>query len=131
VACKQHVSAGNICFQCTDIHQMGIYFTWLYTKLRQKTSAYITTVNYNRQFKKKKKLCPLFSSTKQNPPPISQTLFMILNNSVLLDKLTATQSRTSSLFIEPQGSLPWSQDPAYGLYPEPNESRPQLSNIFL
>jgi len=32
--------------------------------------------------------------------------------------------------MEPEGSLPSSQKPVIGPYPEPDESSPQLSNLF-
>jgi hypothetical protein len=32
--------------------------------------------------------------------------------------------------MEPEGSLPCSQKPATGLYPEPDESSPQLPTLF-
>jgi hypothetical protein len=33
--------------------------------------------------------------------------------------------------MKPQGSLPYSQEPAYGSYPEPDSSSPQLLTLFL
>jgi hypothetical protein len=33
-------------------------------------------------------------------------------------------SRTSEPFMEPEGSLPRSQEPSTGLYPEPDQSNP-------
>jgi len=35
------------------------------------------------------------------------------------------------LFMEPEGSLPCSQDPATGTYPDPNSSSPHLPTVFL
>jgi hypothetical protein len=32
--------------------------------------------------------------------------------------------------MEPEGSLPYSQDPATGRYPEPDESSPHLPTLF-
>jgi hypothetical protein len=32
--------------------------------------------------------------------------------------------------MEPEGSLPWSQEPATGPYTEPDESIPHLPTIF-
>jgi len=33
--------------------------------------------------------------------------------------------------MEPEASLPCSQEPAYGPFPEPDESSPQLPTLFL
>jgi len=33
--------------------------------------------------------------------------------------------------MEPEGSLPCSQGPTTGSYPEPNESNPHLPKLFL
>jgi hypothetical protein len=41
------------------------------------------------------------------------------------------QSRNSPLFIGPEGSLPCSEEPTTGPYPEPEESNPQLLTLFL
>jgi len=40
------------------------------------------------------------------------------------------QSRNSLAFMEPGGSLPYSQDPATGPFPEPDESSPHISTLF-
>jgi hypothetical protein len=42
---------------------------------------------------------------------------------------TLSQSN-SSPFVEPNGSLPWSQETATGPYPKPEESNPQPSRLF-
>jgi hypothetical protein len=41
-----------------------------------------------------------------------------------------TQPGNSQLFMEPKDSLPYSQRPIAGLYPEPDESIPHLSTLF-
>jgi len=33
--------------------------------------------------------------------------------------------------VETEGSLPFSQEPSIGFYPEPEESNSQLANLFL
>jgi len=39
--------------------------------------------------------------------------------------------KKSPPFMEPERSLPYSQEPAIGPYPEPDASSPQLSAFFL
>jgi len=41
-----------------------------------------------------------------------------------------SQSRNSSPFMEPEGSLPCPQQPATGLYSGPDESSPHLPTLF-
>jgi len=49
-------------------------------------------------------------------------------NIILLEQLTVTQLfRDSPLFMESEGSLQCSQEPATGLYPQPNASGPHIS----
>jgi hypothetical protein len=60
----------------------------------------------------------------------------ILNNSVkqriILEKITvAYLVKKFPLFVEYVGSLPCSQEPATGPYPEPDESSPHLHALFL
>jgi hypothetical protein len=42
-----------------------------------------------------------------------------------------SHSRTSQHFIEPGGSLPCSQEPSTGPYPEPDQSNPYHSILSL
>jgi len=58
--------------------------------------------------------------------PFSNTLTYLLTpwSTVLLEKLTGSQSRNSSHFMQPEGSLPHSQVPATCPYPEPDLSSP-------
>jgi hypothetical protein len=49
---------------------------------------------------------------------------------VLLEKLIFTQSTYIEPFMEPKYLLPCSQEPATCLYPEADESSPQLPTIF-
>jgi hypothetical protein len=39
--------------------------------------------------------------------------------------------RTSQDFMEPEGSLPYSQEPSTGPYPEPDQSNPYHPILFL
>jgi len=59
-----------------------------------------------------------------------ETLTNLTPWSRVLQKLTVTQSRSSPPSMEPQVSLPCSQQPASGTYPEPHKSNPQLSTLF-
>jgi len=49
---------------------------------------------------------------------------------VLLEKLVVTQSRNSSPFMKPEGSLLCSQEPATNPYPEPDESSPEPPSLL-
>jgi len=44
--------------------------------------------------------------------------------------LKFTQTRNPPPFIEPEDSLPFSQNPTTGSYPEPDESSPQFLHYF-
>jgi hypothetical protein len=51
---------------------------------------------------------------------------------ILLQKLTVAQLvEKFPAFMEPESSLPCSQQPATDPYPEPDESSPQFSTLFL
>jgi hypothetical protein len=53
-------------------------------------------------------------------------------STVLLEKLTVSQLvKKFPTFMEHESSLPYSQEPATGPYPEPDESNPYLTTIFL
>jgi hypothetical protein len=49
---------------------------------------------------------------------------------VLLQKLIVTQSRNFPPFMEPEVSLPYSQESVTGPYPEPDASNPHLATLF-
>jgi len=50
---------------------------------------------------------------------------------VLLEKLIVTQSKNSLPFMQHEGSLPCSQEPATGPYPEPDEFSPYHHILFI
>jgi hypothetical protein len=47
----------------------------------------------------------------------------------VLQKLTVTQSNSLPI-MEPNGSLPYTQEPNTGSYPDPHESRSRLATLF-
>jgi len=50
----------------------------------------------------------------------------------LLEKLIVVQLvKEFPVFMEPKGSLPWSQDPSIGPYYEPHESNLWFPTLFL
>jgi hypothetical protein len=63
-----------------------------------------------------------------HPPWLDHTNCLSLTHSwswALLEKLPiVSYSRTSQHFMEPGGSLPCSQEPSAGPYPEPDRSNP-------
>jgi hypothetical protein len=52
-------------------------------------------------------------------------------NRLLLENVIVTQLRNPPSYIEPEVSLPWSQEPAAGPCTEPDESSPHIHTVFL
>jgi len=57
-------------------------------------------------------------------------LYLTTPCSRVLEKLTVNQLLKKFNFLEPESSLPCSQEPAMGPYPEPNESSPHFTTVF-